>query len=440
MEGALQKQTHFTASLHLNAICTTPETHMTKTNRQAAANMELKRVLNEDSSPRPHKRRSPSSHLPSTPDNFETSSQATNTGFMGNTFSYFDDVSPPSSPSGSPPPLHLGSDELVRTDDHDMYIYQQHDLNMKDLPRTMDPNDLYRRDTVLQNSPPTINPNVLHREDAILQDPSPDTMLLADHEVVHDQLLDPLPDRTPETSLPADRKAVHDQGLALDPQLSTSSPAKSEDTVLLTAYSASERQELYTGWWSDLEIPLKHLAAPKLCSKFPELAEEILSAYLFHVIIVATIWSNYDTWSREFFCQPDTRYNDCGKIYLSPAQRRRLNALDPDKFQMIKVRLDIGTPFRTLFQVAIYPIESETETGYGLKAHGNPMPDPNRPHKALRDLVVAAMRNIQKDGLTQPDQVGLQLHDLDEIAKDFVLKQRPQQEQDERLRHWYHVA
>lgn len=157
--------------------------------------------------------------------------------------------------------------------------------------------------------------------------------------------------------------------------------------------------------------------------------------------VTAKVWSNYDSVTEEFFWQPLNRLNDCGKLYLTPNQRRNLNSLNPELFQMMKVRLDVGTPFRTLFRVFLSSQANEMRTGYELEVNAREVADPNQPHRHLRDLVKKAMPIIGEDGLPQPNQRGLKLQDLDEIAKEFFCKEqkvRYQTKAQMGMNSWFH--
>ncbi|KAF2173959.1 hypothetical protein M409DRAFT_48862 [Zasmidium cellare ATCC 36951] len=358
--------------------------------------MDLKRILNhaEDTAEqRPHKRQSqsPSSvHPPSSPDVYELSSQpgSASAPNMGQLYSYFDNQS---SPSASPSPS-LGAHDIPKSDNDGNYTYHQEPTIPDD--SAFDPSLLENVDRELGGVPLTGHD---HLDGLDIQDDSLPTAPFTDDPPAYDTVV-------PQNSPPP-------------PPAFLTNP----DTRL-TDLSDIERQQYYEALWANNEIELKDLAQPKLHSQYPQFSDEILLAYFTHTTIITKVWSNYDSPERQFFWHPRNRFNDCGKLHLTPNQRRRLNTLDLETLQMLHVRFDIGTPFRTLFKVHLRSVKNESSAVYRLDSEGYWENDPHAPHGDLEEVIKEGVKNSREDGLPE-GQVGLRLKDLDEIAKDFVLRE-----------------
>ncbi|KAK4498286.1 hypothetical protein PRZ48_010944 [Zasmidium cellare] len=375
--------------------------------------MELKRVLNpaDDTAEHPPQKRqsqSPSStRLPSSPDVYETSSLPGSASVldMGQMYSYFDNQS--SSSAASSPPL--GAQDIQKSDDDGgNYTYQQGGNAAEEPPYDASPD--INLDPQLGGVP--------------LND---DFLFAIDH---------PQDDSLPTAALPDDPPAYDTLNTLNGSPPTVSSLTNTNTSTRLTDLSLPEREQYYTNLWSNMDIDLKDLTLPNLYHQYPQLADEMLTAYFYHITVNVKIWSNYDSPTGQFFFYPFNRLADCGKIYLTPKQRRRLDALGP--FQLMNVRFEIGTPFRTLFRVLVSTRLNENLEACGLDARGFQVEDPHQPHDALRELVKGAVGNIRADGLAE-GVVGLGLKDLDEIAKDFVLKEskvkvKPRFDRS----HWFH--
>ncbi|USW55894.1 hypothetical protein Slin15195_G092130 [Septoria linicola] len=165
-------------------------------------------------------------------------------------------------------------------------------------------------------------------------------------------------------------------------------------------------------------VPLSGLRYPRACARSPDFEDEIFSNYLAHTTISVTVWLNYDACTRRFFHDPP-RVNDCCVPYLSPKQRARLELMDSGRgFEMRTIRLELGTPFRTLANL------TATRDGGKVDFHGQMCeraPGLNSPHDALRQHIMEVI-NVLASHNDWEGKVGLTLVDLDVVAGTF---QRP---------------
>lgn len=93
-------------------------------------------------------------------------------------------------------------------------------------------------------------------------------------------------------------------------------------------------------------VPLPHAATPTLCNVYPELANDIVGAYLEHTTFVVKVWVNYDAAWKKFFV--DRRAQDCGKLIVNARDGLSLQGLAANNVQVKRVRLEVGTAFRHL--------------------------------------------------------------------------------------------
>lgn len=194
--------------------------------------------------------------------------------------------------------------------------------------------------------------------------------------------------------------------------------------------SADQRQQVYRGAYEDEEIEIQKFGLPDACNDFPELVDEILQAYVSYPTVTAKVWTNYDSYEKQFFLD-HARTQDCGKIYLSSQELRRLKKLDPNVYQFRRVRLEIGTPFRTLVHVSLVSKYLGSGLGWVLVVDGIAMDDCHSPHMLLNHQVFEAMKHIKEDGLGK-GQTGLNFRDLQAIAMEFLFKPKDEGE----LRQW----
>lgn len=176
-----------------------------------------------------------------------------------------------------------------------------------------------------------------------------------------------------------------------------------------------QREELYHELYSNLFIPLENLGQlPARCSEVPELSEEILAAYHEHATFVVSIWTNYDSAIRRFY-KIAKRRESCGKVVLSPRARARLEKLDP-RFAMHKVRLDIGTPFRTLVEIDIFAMPDVHGGDYTFRFGGRILNDVNGPHGLVAQLGADFIQAFTGERSSQ----AITLSDLDYYASWFL--------------------
>lgn len=219
--------------------------------------------------------------------------------------------------------------------------------------------------------------------------------------------------------------------LRFTPPTTDSPPAPTESEKLATKYermSEIERKTKFRDLFKDGEVELQKLQTPALCAMIPKYADEVLQAYLTHTRFVIKIWANYDSVKKQFYLRP-AQLADCGKMDLFPSHYARLEKLNPRIYQLKKVCLNIGTPFRNLFTLKIDCVRSEnSRSGWRLRAAGcEEVPDGNAPHYILADGVEKAWKKIKKDGITGR-QHGLTFSDLEEIALEFRYEPKDQGE------------
>lgn len=186
--------------------------------------------------------------------------------------------------------------------------------------------------------------------------------------------------------------------------------------------STHERQTEFRAEYPDDDVELQKFCIPEECYLYPDFGEEILEAYLFKTCFNVKVWINYDSIDKQLYAH-EPRLQSCGVLDLSLRQRKVLRRLGPEVCQFKKLRLDVGTPFRTLFEVYIVVQKSrDTHSKWELDVNYQEVPDPGSPHKMLEHTVKAACSNIQEDGVPDPCQIGLTYDDLKAIALEFRVK------------------
>ena len=91
-------------------------------------------------------------------------------------------------------------------------------------------------------------------------------------------------------------------------------------------------------------VPLPRALTPTLCNIYPDLADEIIGAYLEHTTFVVKVWVNYDAAWKKFFV--DGRFHDCGRVIVNAKESLLLQGLAANDVQMTRVRFEIGSAFR----------------------------------------------------------------------------------------------
>ncbi|KAM3413742.1 hypothetical protein BST61_g10430 [Cercospora zeina] len=173
-------------------------------------------------------------------------------------------------------------------------------------------------------------------------------------------------------------------------------------------------------------IPLSSLRYPAICKAWPpELADPILQHYIKVNTFSVRIWSNYDAACKEFF-HDEPRMSGCGQLVFSPKERMRLETLDSGELglEFSKVRLEVGTPFRTLGYLDLKWCVGgdggleKVEVG-GTMVEG--VEGVNWPHNRMRQLISEAMNLIVKQPKRQwKGREGFKLGDLDFLADMFL--------------------
>ena len=187
-----------------------------------------------------------------------------------------------------------------------------------------------------------------------------------------------------------------------------------EDTFDLAALSHAERQEAYQRCFSTTTQPLGELDIQLDDATYPEFAEEVFDAYLTHTEFTVGVWVNYDCAAKRFY--DDRRTLDCGKLILTPNEHRQLRQLEPEKYEISRVCLNIGTAFRLLCEVHLQAVQGKLNTGCvvngKLRAH-------TREHGHLINYVNDVLDEIIDEPLEHGFN-GFQLQDLEEIAARFL--------------------
>lgn len=208
---------------------------------------------------------------------------------------------------------------------------------------------------------------------------------------------------------------------------SPTSPTASDGALELTkeprSISEGTRQDMYRQSFQGKEVELHKMRLPDMCAMLPDHADEVIQAYLTHTRFTANIWANYDSVDKELYLWED-QIKSCGKLVLFPTQLKMLEKLDPKVYQFMKVRLNIGTPFRTLFVLYIDSVPEKTnnpDSEWRLAGRVEFCDDPRGPHYILENVLRIAYRNIEEDGVAK-GQHGLTFNDLQAIAAEFLYK------------------
>ena len=184
------------------------------------------------------------------------------------------------------------------------------------------------------------------------------------------------------------------------------------------------RSELLTSTFSDQVVELKHFAIPPECAQHPDYAEEILGAFLDHATFTAKIWVNFDATEQVFF--EGARAADCGKLQIPKAKLNHLNNLDSDIYNFRRVRLDIGTPFRTLAR--LWFILRDQGDKVHLQIKGKMVAQhPPLASTILHDFLASRVRVLDNVGLDQ----NFDMEDLNKIAGHFHRKREYDDDEDE---------
>lgn len=194
----------------------------------------------------------------------------------------------------------------------------------------------------------------------------------------------------------------------------SSSDSGEYETINLRDYDRAGREDLYARSYNEGTIPLNDFKIPNACDEFPEFAEEILAAYVKHTTFTVKVWANYDSYTKKWYRQP-SRLETCGKLQLSARSRQCLEH-QVRGLQFSRIQLQIGNPFRTLFNVNLHVVDGQLQVN-GVEVRK----DVHAPHSMLRWVVRDAIGRIEGDGIIQ-GRFALSMEDLNNIAKEFVYK------------------
>lgn len=182
----------------------------------------------------------------------------------------------------------------------------------------------------------------------------------------------------------------------------------------LDMLSGKARQQYYKRLWSNDEVPIEAIRCPLLLQEYPHFAEEITTAYLFHTTFTFEVWINYDTAVGKLYT--DKRADDCGKIILTRAAMRCLGRAELDGIELPRVRLDIGTPFKPLFEIHLNIVPTTPELGKLGRVGMLSFAKSNHPNLTtyvteVADSIAHARRRLPRHGFT--------FRDLEHITKCF---------------------
>ena len=106
------------------------------------------------------------------------------------------------------------------------------------------------------------------------------------------------------------------------------------------------RLELLANIFADKPVQLRDFDIPPECFQYKDQGSEILSQYLFHTDFNVKVWINFDAYEEVFF--EGARSAACGKLQLPKSVYQDLATADQNIIKFQQVRLNVGTPFRTL--------------------------------------------------------------------------------------------
>jgi hypothetical protein len=194
--------------------------------------------------------------------------------------------------------------------------------------------------------------------------------------------------------------------------------AEGQQSVDLHSLSAEERQHLYKQYYGKNVEPLTHILAPDECSAYPELADEIFTAYLRYTTFAVKVWINYDALQKRFFNHDDQRFQDCGQLQLTRSQRQSLESLRGGAFEIRKVKFEIGTPFAHFCTIKVQSSTStDPQRGPALKALVKS--DGADEHPIVTSFVEDMAETLEGLYLADVGQTGFRFVDLVELATYF---------------------
>lgn len=187
--------------------------------------------------------------------------------------------------------------------------------------------------------------------------------------------------------------------------------------VSLLDLSAEQRQQYYKEEFRRYVEPLEYLSHPDLCNTFPELAYEILEAYLRWVTFSVPVWVNYDAAAKMFYI--DRRTEDCGKLRLREGTKTFLRTHYDRPLEFGRVRLEVGTPFHHLCNVDFRTVPSTLNLGHEIRTRITG--GCNGEHPDLLQFIENVCANAAECKL-EYGQKGLRLQDVQDFAQAFHRK------------------
>jgi hypothetical protein len=193
--------------------------------------------------------------------------------------------------------------------------------------------------------------------------------------------------------------------------------------------AARLRLELFTGIFAGQKVELKNLATPPQCAQYPAQAEDIRAAYLDYTTFTVKVWTNFDPVQGVFF--EGARAADCGKLQIPKARLEALLKLDTDVFNFPNIRLEIGTPFRSL-AIIRFNLREKDDTTYfeigGMMLKQSPPRRSRRLHCFLEQCI-----NMLQDAEVDRN---IDIIELVAVANMFRRERGPDDEEDD----WEHPA
>jgi hypothetical protein len=171
--------------------------------------------------------------------------------------------------------------------------------------------------------------------------------------------------------------------------------------------------ELFASIFPPEPVQLMHVAAPPECDQYPDQALEIFSQYLFHTDFHVKVWISFDAYEEVFF--EGARSAACGKLQLPEWIYQQLASPDSGCIKFQQVRLEVGTPFRTLASVDL-TVEHDDDRAK-LRARGKMLPEYADKYRLVRYMRHCCLR-IEKLGLVDGAD-GLKFQDLQLFASLF---------------------
>ena len=190
------------------------------------------------------------------------------------------------------------------------------------------------------------------------------------------------------------------------------------DSNNLVEMSAEQRQAHYKQFFGKQVEPLKFISTRDIYNEHSDLWEEIVEAYLQHTTFSVGDWVNYDAAVKKFYI--DQRVDTCGKLDLPEKMKRKLAAGNQADIEFAKVRIEFGTPFRTLGHVNITTVPGKLGVGQTIRARILSVSSEALSDHPMLFNFVESVRANEIDGVgLEYGQKGLQYSDLQQIARLF---------------------